>query len=131
MEKHSDEEELLGKEFESQSSEDLEFRLFIHLKSARNLSTKKPGSVSAFVKFLLGQKVVHKTKTVKDFNPTWDESFMFVLPDLSQNLEIKVVNHSIMKDELIGFHQLDLTSLEQTTAEKVRKQNTLFSSFQL
>ena len=119
MEKHSDEEELLGEEFHSRSSEALEFRLFIHLKSGKNLSLKKPGSINAFVKFLLGQKVVHKSKIAKDFNPTWDESFMLVLPDLTQNLDIKVYNHSIMKDELLGFHQLDLASLEQTTAEKV------------
>ena len=126
MEKHSDEEELLSEDVQSESSEALEFRLFIHLKNGRNLSLKKPGSINAFVKFVIGQKVVHKTKIAKDSNPAWDESFMLVLEDLSQNLEIKVYNHNIIKDEVIGVHQLELTSMEQTTAEKVKKYMSLF-----
>ena len=77
--------------------EDFKYILFVHLKYAKNLPmrtnkiTKTNESIDSFVKFVVGQKVVHKTKTVvKDSNPTWDESFMIVVPDLSTNLEIKV-----------------------------------------
>ena len=49
----------------------------------------------------------------------WDESFMIVIPDLSQNLELKILNHNLMRDDVIGSHIVELTNLEQTTSEKV------------
>ena len=55
----------------------------------------------------------------KDCNPVWDESFMIVIPDLSQNLEMKILNHNLMRDDVIGSHIVELTNLEQTTSEKV------------
>ena len=55
----------------------------------------------------------------KDCNPVWDESFMTVIPDLSQNLELKILNHNLMRDDVIGSHIVELTNLEQTTSEKV------------
>ena len=59
----------------------------------------------------------------KDCNPVWDESFMIVIPDLSQNLEMKILNHNLMRDDVIGSHIVELTNLEQTTSEKVWNQN--------
>ena len=53
----------------------------------------------------------------------WDESFMIVIPDLSQNLEMKILNHNLMRDDVIGSHIVELTNLEQTTSEKVWNQN--------
>ena len=81
-------------------TEDLKYNLFIHLKCAKNLPMRankitksNKECVDSFVKIVLGQKVVYKTKTiVKDSNPSWDETFMMVLPNLSSNVEIKV-NH--------------------------------------
>ena len=102
-------------------SEEVKFNLFVHLKCAKNLPVKKQnGSTDAFVKFVLGQKVVHKTKTItKDSNPAWDECFLVVVPDLSCKLEIKVYNHQpgiLVKDDLIGSHLLELSSLEQNNS---------------
>ena len=102
-------------------SEEVKFNLFVHLKCAKNLPVKKQnGSTDAFVKFVLGQKVVHKTKTItKDSNPAWDECFLVVVPDLSSKLEIKVYNHQpgiLVKDDLIGSHLLELSSLEQNNS---------------
>ena len=84
-------------------NEDVKYNLFVHLKCAKNLplrtnkitkitQTTQKEPVDSFVKFALGQKIVHKTKIiVKNSNPTWDESFMIVVPDLCSNLEIKVI----------------------------------------
>ena len=50
---------------EGDVKEDVQHNLFIHLKSAKNLPPKKHnGTTDAYVKFSLGQKVVHKTKTI-------------------------------------------------------------------
>ena len=67
MDRQSDEEELLDNLYDEEQvdKDDIEYRLFIHLKCAKNLSVRKQnGSVNAFVKFLLGSKVVHKIKVI-------------------------------------------------------------------
>ena len=78
--------------------EDVQYNLFVNIKSAKNLPAKKQNGFSdSFVKCVLGQKVVYKTKTVvKDLNPIWDESFMTLVNDLSSNLEFKVNMKMIM-----------------------------------
>ena len=105
---------------EGDVKEDVQHNLFIHLKSAKNLPPKKHnGTTDAFVKFSLGQKVVHKTKTIpKDLNPVWDDSFLIVVPDLSSNLDIKIYHQNLVKDDLIGTVTLELSSLQQNQTQE-------------
>lgn len=115
---------------EDDVKEDVQHNLFIHLKSAKNLPPKKHnGTTDAFVKFSLGQKVVHKTKTIpKDLNPVWDDSFLIVVPDLSSNLDIKIYHQNLVKDDLIGTVTLELSSLQQNqTQEKELEINSTSS----
>ena len=115
---------------EEDIKEDVQHNLFIHLKSAKNLPPKKNnGTTDAFVKFSLGQKVVHKTKTIpKDLNPAWDDSFLIVVPDLSSNLDIKIYHQNLVKDDLIGTVTLELSSLLQNqTQEKELEINSTSS----
>jgi len=66
-------------------------------------------------------KTVHRSKTIhKELNPNWDESFMVSVPDLSKNMEIKVYNHNLVKDDLIGSYPLDLVSLSQNKSLDLR-----------
>ena len=105
---------------EEDIKENVQHSLFIHLKSAKNLPPKKHnGTTDAFVKFSLGQKVVHKTKTIpKDTNPAWDDSFQIVLPDLLSNLDIKIYHQNLVKDDLIGTVTLELSSLLQNPTQE-------------
>eukprot|EP00090_Calanus_glacialis_P005273 TRINITY_DN14089_c0_g1_i1.p1 TRINITY_DN14089_c0_g1~~TRINITY_DN14089_c0_g1_i1.p1 ORF type:complete len:766 (-),score=211.93 TRINITY_DN14089_c0_g1_i1:70-2205(-) len=92
-----------------------QYHLFVHIKAGHDLPPKKQnGSSDPYVKFLMNGKTVHRSKTIhKDLNPNWDESFMASVPDLSRHMEIRVFNHNLVKDDLIGSFPLDLVSLSQ------------------
>ena len=65
---------------------------------------------------MVGNKLVHRTKTVKgELNPVWDDVFVVVLTELSSPLEVKVYSQNLVKDDLLGQHSLDLASLPQNT----------------
>ena len=86
--------------------EDVQYNLFVNIKSAKNLPGRKQNGFSdSFVKCVLGQKAVYKTKTVvKDLNPIWDESFMTVMKDLTSNLYLQVrfyLSSFMMESKLI------------------------------
>ena len=96
------------------------------------------GTSDPYVKFKLGSKIIHRSKTVyKDLNPVWDEEFDGNLDDLATPLHIRVrsvtfdANEIIMfisirctkvydydligQDDFLGSCNLDLTSLELNT----------------
>jgi len=51
------------------------------------------GTSDPYVKFKLGNKVVARSKTIyRDLNPVWDEKFQFTIDDLTQPLQIRVIN---------------------------------------
>ena len=78
---------------------------------------KQHGTSDPFVKFVVGSKLVHKTKTVKgELNPVWDEVFVVVLAELASPLEVKVYSQNLVKDDLLGQHSLDLRCLPQNRA---------------
>ena len=120
MENNAEENITVTDKSEEDIKENVQHSLFIHLKSAKNLPPKKHnGTTDAFVKFSLGQKVVHKTKTIlKDTNPVWDDSFLIVVPDLSSNLDIKIYHQNLVKDDLIGTVALELSSLLQNQTQE-------------
>lgn len=50
-----------------------------------------PGTSDPYVKFKVGGKLVHKSKTVyKDLNPTWDETFTLGIEDPFEPVVVKV-----------------------------------------
>ena len=105
-------------ELSPDQSECLRYNLFVELKSCHNLPARKQhGSSDPFVKFMVGSKLVHKTRTVvKELNPVWEDIFLVVLEDLSVPLEVKVYSHNLVKDDLLGQHSLDLSCLPLNTA---------------
>lgn len=53
----------------------------------RNVGTSDP-----YVKFKLGNKVIHRSKTVyRDLNPIWEEDFYAHVDDLNTPLHIRVI----------------------------------------
>ena len=78
---------------ENISAESLRYNLFVSLQSCHNLPARKQhGTSDPFVKFVVGNKVVHKTRTVKgELNPVWeDEVFVVVLAELASPLEVSL-----------------------------------------
>ena len=106
----------VGKYFttsQSPTQEDsLNYNLFVTLQSCQNLPARKQHGISdPFVKFVVGSKLVHRTKTMKgELNPMWDDIFVVVLSELTSSLEVKVYSQNLVKDDLLG---LDLTFLDQ------------------
>ena len=101
----------------AEETESLRYNLFVSLQSCQNLPARKQhGTSDPFVKFVVGSKLVHRTKTVKgELNPVWDDVFVVVLTELSSPLEVKVYSQNLVKDDLLGQHSLDLQSLAQNT----------------
>jgi len=99
-----------------------QYHLFVHLKGGHNLPGKKQnGSSDPYAKFLMNGKTVHRSKTVhKELNPSWDESFMVSVPNLAANMEIKIFNHNLVKDDIIGSYSLDLVSLSKNKSLDIK-----------
>ena len=58
------------------------------------------GTSDPYVKFKLGGRLLHKSKTVhRDLNPVWDESFVVPIEDPFQHIQIKVIGPTV---SLIG-----------------------------
>ncbi|GAB6031200.1 hypothetical protein CHUAL_009020 [Chamberlinius hualienensis] len=91
------------------------FELDVFLKSGQNLVAKDScGTSDPYVKFKIGGKLVHKSKTVsKNLNPEWNERFTVALEDAFQNFVIKVFDHDWgLQDDFMGSAVVDLASLE-------------------
>ena len=76
-----------------EESSNFQYHLFVHIKSGHDMpALKQNGSSDLYAKFLMNGKTVHRSKTVpKNLNPVWDESFMLSLPDLTKQIELKVM----------------------------------------
>ena len=100
----------------AEQAESLRYNLFVSIQSCQNLPARKHGTSDPFVKFTVGGKMVHRTKTMKsELNPVWDEVFVAVVSELGSPLEVKVYSQNLVKDDLLGQHSLDLQSLPQNT----------------
>ena len=95
----------------------MNFRVSLTTAVLHSDARKQHGTSDPFVKFVVGSKLVHKTKTVKgELNPVWDEVFVVVLAELASPLEVKVYSQNLVKDDLLGQHSLDLSCLPLNTA---------------
>ncbi|XP_057381263.1 multiple C2 and transmembrane domain-containing protein-like [Daphnia carinata] len=91
------------------------FRLHVILKQGRNLAAKDScGTSDPYVKFKLGNKVIHRSKTVyRDLNPIWEEDFYAHLDDLNTPLHIRVFDYDWgLQDDFLGAATFDLNQLE-------------------
>ena len=101
----------------AEQAESLRYNLFVSIQSCQNLPARKHGTSDPFVKFTVGGKMVHRTKTMKsELNPVWDEVFVAVVSELGSPLEVKVYSQNLVKDDLLGQHSLDLSCLPLNTA---------------
>lgn len=68
------------------------FQLKINLISGSDLAAMdKNGTSDPYVKFKLGGRLLHKSKTVhRDLNPVWDETFVVPIEDPFHPINIKV-----------------------------------------
>lgn len=54
------------------------------------------GLSDPYVKFKIGGRQIHKSKTVyKSLNPTWDETFTYLLDDPFEPIQIKVLTYKL------------------------------------
>ncbi|XP_029343015.1 multiple C2 and transmembrane domain-containing protein isoform X2 [Acyrthosiphon pisum] len=91
------------------------FQLKIHLKKGKDLIARdKNGLSDPYVKFKIGGRQIHKSKTVyKSLNPTWDETFSHLLDDPFEPIQIKVFDYDWgLQDDFMGAAQIALTTLE-------------------
>jgi len=57
------------------------------------------GLSDPYVKFKTGGRQIYKSKTVyKSLNPTWDETFTYLLDDPFEPVQIKVKNNSYFNE---------------------------------
>lgn len=68
------------------------FQLKIHLIEGQNLvAMDKNGTSDPYVKFKMGGRLLHKSKTLhRDLNPVWDETFTVPIEDPFVPIIIKV-----------------------------------------
>uniref|UniRef100_A0A0P5T207 Multiple C2 and transmembrane domain-containing protein n=1 Tax=Daphnia magna TaxID=35525 RepID=A0A0P5T207_9CRUS len=91
------------------------FRLHVVLKQGRDLAAKDScGTSDPYVKFKLGNKVIHRSKTVyRDLNPIWEEDFYAHVDDLNTPLHIRVFDYDWgLQDDFLGAATFDLNQLE-------------------
>merc|ERR1712126_411838 len=90
------------------------FQLRIHLKQGHDLVAKDAcGTSDPYVKFKIGGRLMHKTKTIyKDLNPLWDEVFTVPIDDAFQPVQMKVFDYDWgLQDDFMGSTSIDLTQL--------------------
>lgn len=91
------------------------FQLRLHLISGHDLvAMDKNGTSDPYVKFKLGGRLLHKSRTVhRDLNPVWDETFVVPIEDPFQPINIKVFDYDWgLQDDFMGSVKLDLTTLD-------------------
>ncbi|XP_050731199.1 uncharacterized protein LOC127005898 isoform X3 [Eriocheir sinensis] len=109
------------------------FQLHVHLKRGQDLvardacgkllpqyssyqsgETTRAGTSDPYVKFKVGGKLAHKSKTVyKDLNPTWDETFTLAIEDPFEPVTVKVFDYDWgLQDDFMGLATIDLTTLD-------------------
>ncbi|KAJ8271984.1 hypothetical protein COCON_G00108430 [Conger conger] len=98
------------------------YLLTITLREGRELVIRdRCGTSDPYVKFKFEGKTVYKSKVIsKNLNPTWNESFSLPLRSLEENLQVKVYDRDLTKDDFMGAASIDLSELELgKTSEKV------------
>ncbi|XP_050731205.1 uncharacterized protein LOC127005898 isoform X9 [Eriocheir sinensis] len=91
------------------------FQLHVHLKRGQDLVARDAcGTSDPYVKFKVGGKLAHKSKTVyKDLNPTWDETFTLAIEDPFEPVTVKVFDYDWgLQDDFMGLATIDLTTLD-------------------
>ncbi|XP_050443111.1 multiple C2 and transmembrane domain-containing protein isoform X2 [Adelges cooleyi] len=91
------------------------FQLKIHLKRGKDLIARdKNGLSDPYVKFKMNGRLIFKSKTVyKCLNPTWDETFTYLLENPFEPLFIKVFDYDWgLQDDFMGATQVGLSTLE-------------------
>ncbi|XP_055374583.1 multiple C2 and transmembrane domain-containing protein isoform X2 [Condylostylus longicornis] len=107
---------------ESQLRQYVFFQLRIHLKHGSNLvAMDKSGTSDPYVKFKIGGRVLHKSKTIsRDLNPIWDEVFFVPIEDPFMPIVIKVFDYDWgLQDDFMGSAKIDLTILELGKCEEL------------
>ena len=91
----------------------MEFDL-IHWWGAFTWWLAMAGTSDPYVKFKMGNKVIHKSKTIyRDLNPTWDEDFDVTVDDLGTPLQVRVFDYDWgLQDDFLGSALLDLNRLD-------------------
>ncbi|KAJ1530562.1 hypothetical protein ONE63_005448 [Megalurothrips usitatus] len=91
------------------------YQLRVHLKRGKDLVARdKSGTSDPYVKFKVGGRLMHKSKTIsRDLNPVWDESFTVAIEDPFQPIQLKVFDYDWgLQDDFMGSAVLDLTQLD-------------------
>lgn len=107
---------------ESQLRKYVFFQLRVHLKSGNNLvAMDKNGASDPYVKFKIGGRLLHKSKTVhRELNPIWDEVFVAPIEDPFKPITIKVFDYDWgLQDDFMGATKIFLPDLELGKVEEL------------
>ncbi|XP_050521160.1 multiple C2 and transmembrane domain-containing protein [Daktulosphaira vitifoliae] len=91
------------------------FQLKIHLKKGKDLIARdKNGLSDPYVKFKANGRLIYKSKIVyKSLNPSWDETFTYLLDNPFEPVYIKVFDYDWgLQDDFMGAVKVVLSSLE-------------------
>ncbi|KAJ6643284.1 Multiple C2 and transmembrane domain-containing protein [Pseudolycoriella hygida] len=98
------------------------FQLKIHLIEGQNLAAMdKNGLSDPYVKFKMGGRLLHKSKTLhRDLNPVWDETFTVPIEDPFVPIIIKVFDYDWgLQDDFMGSAKLDLRTIELSRPQEL------------
>ncbi|XP_071166891.1 multiple C2 and transmembrane domain-containing protein 1-like isoform X6 [Mytilus edulis] len=99
------------------------YDLEIILKEGRDLVIRdSSGTSDPYVKFKLGNKMSHKSKTVyKNLNPQWNETFHLLIEDLFQPVQLQVYDYDRGRfDDPMGSADIDLSLIELNESSELK-----------
>ncbi|XP_063432258.1 multiple C2 and transmembrane domain-containing protein 1-like isoform X3 [Mytilus trossulus] len=99
------------------------YDLEIILKEGRDLVIRdSSGTSDPYVKFKLGNKMLHKSKTVyKNLNPQWNETFHLLIEDLFQPVQLQVYDYDRGRfDDPMGSADIDLSLIELNESSEIK-----------
>ncbi|XP_076101848.1 multiple C2 and transmembrane domain-containing protein 1-like isoform X2 [Mytilus galloprovincialis] len=99
------------------------YDLEIILKEGRDLVIRdSSGTSDPYVKFKLGNKMLHKSKTVyKNLNPQWNETFHLLIEDLFQPVQLQVYDYDRGRfDDPMGSADIDLSLIELNESSELK-----------